>query len=449
MTPAIQMPEAKPIAAATYFLPILQQSAADAAFQWRQVQDSLYSHLHTLADIDQLQRRLQANLDGLALGAQGWAVAQKNLGRFKHAGEAFVAWSVALAQQRYPEMQGLWRLCSAHGDNTWEGMLTAFARCSPAYFGELSRVLLRSDEPDKLAFALHAAALHHGHWKADLPAHLRRAQHDALHSRDSQACAAALALLATQGDVRDFSGLLRIVQMHDSPEVLRLGVVAMSSLGLRRIDSVVGNTLQGMVRQLGQVMHQARGHARWVAERHLMEAAMYLAHGLPLGQHDPAWLQTLPGSYAAIFVGHHGDVQLVPLLLQHMQDPAHAPAAFAAFCMLSGADLQDSRLHKQVSGSEAPARDPSRATAGLPQPDAAAVQAWWASRAGDFKARKLYLAGQPANVAWCERLLNHSATSQTQRLAAMLHLRAIQPSRRSIDIRSPSFGLSAWPGATE
>jgi uncharacterized protein (TIGR02270 family) len=74
---------------------------------------------------------------------------------------------------------------------------------------------------------------------------------------------------------------------------------------------------------------------------------------------------------------------------------------------------------------------------GLPWPDAARVQAWWADHAGRFVPGIRYFVGAPISHEQCLHVLRTGY--QRQRIAAALHRSLLAPGTALFEWRAPAW----------
>lgn len=132
--------------------------------------------------------------------------------------------------------------------------------------------------------------------------------------------------------------------------------------------------------------------------------------------------------------GELGDPANIPALLRLMQEDALSRIAAQAFCQITGIDLTDLNLEQnapegfKAGPSDNPddtdtASDPDEA---LPWPNRAELEQWWSQHSQHFTARTRYLAGKPVTTAHCFQLLAQG--NLLQQKAAALQLKALNPS---------------------
>lgn len=142
--------------------------------------------------------------------------------------------------------------------------------------------------------------------------------------------------------------------------------------------------------------------------------------------------------------GLHGSVDWVPWLIQQMQEGnPHARLAGESFSMVTGADLAAQALD----------RPPPEDTAGgtnddgddvamdedddLPWPDAVRVQTWWDANAAKLRATGRRFLGAVPDDTHCLKVLRTGM--QRQRITAAYHLCLQQPGRPLFNCAAPAW----------
>ena len=139
-----------------------------------------------------------------------------------------------------------------------------------------------------------------------------------------------------------------------------------------------------------------------------------------------------------------GDPGFVPWLIGQMAAERTARAAGEAFSLITGADLAWLDLERKppqvtTAGPNDDPDDPNvdmDADEGLPWPDPALIETWWASHRGSFTAAGRYFMGEPVSRAKCIEVLRNGF--QRQRIAAALHLCLIEPGSVLFEWRAPA-----------
>lgn len=140
-------------------------------------------------------------------------------------------------------------------------------------------------------------------------------------------------------------------------------------------------------------------------------------------------------------IGALGDPHYVPWLIEQMREADHARVAGEAFSALTGLDLA---YGDAPEGFEAgPSDDPADTDVamdedeGLPWPDPAKIETWWAANAARFTPGTRCFLGEAPTPALFGTVL--AAGYQRQRAAAAEHLVLSAPGRPLFDIRAPAW----------
>jgi uncharacterized protein (TIGR02270 family) len=168
---------------------------------------------------------------------------------------------------------------------------------------------------------------------------------------------------------------------------------------------------------------------------------------VPRDAHE--WIATLvqhESTYrlAIIAIAALGDPAYIDGLLRCATIQTYARSAGDAFALITGADLVRDRLTSAApAGFEGgPTDDPGDpdvspdADAGLPWPDIAKLNTWWAEHRERFTAGTRYLAGQPVSIETCKAILRDG--NQRRRAVAALEWSALVPGKQLFDVTLPT-----------
>lgn len=139
-----------------------------------------------------------------------------------------------------------------------------------------------------------------------------------------------------------------------------------------------------------------------------------------------------------------GDPADVPGLIDHMVSDSLARLAGEAFSLITGADLAALDLERRPPEEfeSGPDDNPDHSNVamdeddGLPWPEPARVQAWWAVNSSRFQPGVRHFMGEPLNADNCLRVLR--AGYQRQRIAAALYLSLLNPGTALFEWRAPA-----------
>jgi uncharacterized protein (TIGR02270 family) len=400
---------------------ICEEHAQQAAFLWLLRDNAARDTAYDLAELAELDERVEAHLDGLRLaGEAGWNACVAQLAD-PEGGEVFGAAVIAVAGW---DLRGVARVLNTFGDapDLARGFVAALGwtpfdqvrrllpgllgnRCPPSlhWLGISACVAHRQDpgaplgnallssQPRLKARALRAAG---ELGRTDLLADVR----NELRSPDEECRFWAAWSAALFGETASAQALWSFAS-GNGPFAERA-----ACMGMRRMDPTVAYT---WLYSLATTAQDAR----------------------------------VPLSAAAAL----GDPTIVPWLLDAMKTPTTARLAGGALTRITGVDLSTEELQgKAPEGFDAgPTEEPSDENVAmdpdesLPWPEAAAVAAWWQRHAGEFKRGTRYLLGKPMTPEWLEAVMR--AGSQPARAAAALELSLRQPRRPVFEVRAPGF----------
>jgi uncharacterized protein (TIGR02270 family) len=404
---------------------IVEQHAEDAAFLWHRRDLAVESAHYRLADLADLDERLEAQIDAIRVaGDAGVAVCEERLSA-GDAGEIFVR--MVLAAER-GDLQAIARLLDRGGGSAdasreiasalgwvdaprFDDLLPGFLdpACPPPlqWVGISACAARRLDPGDALARALSAG-------EGRLIARALRAVGQ-LGRREL--LPNVRRHLDAEDDTCRFAAAWSAVLLGDVAVVPTLWTFATFAAGRERIAA--------SARALAlRAMSADAGRAR-VDE---------LATG-----GDGGGLRS-----AVIGAGTVGDPTLVPWLLERMRTPELARVAGESFSLITGVDLVAERLAIQPpqgfsSGPTEDANDDDTALdpdEHLPWPDVDGLQTFWARRGGGFAPRVRHLLGQPIVEGSPTRALRRG--TQRQRAAAALEITLRAPGHPLFEVRAPA-----------
>jgi uncharacterized protein (TIGR02270 family) len=372
--------------------------------------------LHVLRRFDE---RAAAHLAGIAIADDaGAALCARALERTT-TGTLFVAATMALERHDAARLSALCALAESLPDAR-SGFLSAFGWATRDDLKRLISGYLRSDNVFLRYVGLTACALHRvdpGQWPRWLTDHERLVRERALRTvgelgRSSliEACVDA----AAQDDSDQYWPARSAVLLGDQGAALQTLCGVAAKNGPHRMSA-----LQLTI----QVMSLASAH-KWLT--HLSEAGI-----------DPRIL--IAGS------GVSGDPLFVPWLVRHMGQPATGRIAGEAFGLITGADLVALKLERSapVDFVVAPSDDPNEFNVdsdpdeGLPWPDAARIDAWWATNSHKFQKGTRYFMGAPVTREHCVDVLKNGY--QRQRILAAHYLCLLEPGTPLFNTSAPAW----------
>lgn len=433
---------------------LVRRHAEDAAFYWSQRSNTAFSPLLSFARFAHFDRLLDAHLDGLRVADQqsikadgcggnaGWHFVWANLKRWKGAGEAFVAYVLALEHAQsgnQARMSALWPLLEKHADTMLAGVVSACAWVEDEVARPwLEAWLAQRDFPLLQAVALRAYACRRETPQGvDLGA-LLASPHPNLRQ-------AACKLAGVQG----LSGLrekLFALRGDAALEVRAAALLALFQMGAFAGDETLLGDLWQTLKLCSDLHTHSRGLAKKRAALQSQTLARIVGHATPCGHAAlaPA-LRTLPQRLAILVLAHQGNPSAVPALIALMgKKPYAADARLAAWALsfitgldwsLPGLTLPAPALPEDEDERITPLQDPD---VGLPWPNVPAVSAWWDSNAARFGAGMPMLLGGSATDP--EHLFSVLRTgAQVSRWSAAMRLTQVDHAQPLFETRAPSI----------
>ena len=400
---------------------IHEEHARQASFLWLLRDSATRDTAYDLAELTELDDRIEAHLDGLRLAGEGGWEACKALLEEPEGGEVFGAAVVAVDRW---DLRGVARVLDAFAGafNLARGFVAALGwtpfdrvkrllpgllsgRCSPAlhWLGISACAAHRQDPGPALGYAIVA--------------------------NDTRLKARALRAAGELGRV-DLLPEIR-VELQAEDEACRFWASWTAALFG---DPSAAQSLWGFASGAGSFAERAA----CMAMRRMDPSVAY------------TWLYSLAGSArdARVPFGAAaalGDPAIVPWLLEAMRAPETARLAGGALTMITGVDMVTEKLEGpapegfQAGPTDNPddedvSMDPDES---LPWPDHAAVEKWWRGHAGELKRGTRHLLGKPMTPEWLDKVLKTG--SQPARAAAALELSLRQPRRPVFEVRAPGF----------
>lgn len=373
--------------------------------------------LHRLARLDE---RLYAHLDGLMVaGDAGYRLAQEAI-EVPGVGQLFALAVLAIERQDRPQIDRLLALVDALPDAA-RGLASAFGWVSSESLRGFTAPLLTGAEPLQRWLGIAACAAH----RVDAGKPLDQA----LSAADARERALALKAAGTLGRTERVAAC--IDRLADPDPACRYHAAAAATL--LGSEKPSAEALRGIALAGGP-------HSLRALELHLLASAPARAREV---------VRTLAADSsqrrrAIQAAGWAGDVQVVPWLIQQMQEPDHARVAGESFMLLTGANL--AQLDLELKGDAPAAAGPTDnledgnvaldEDESLPWPDVAAVQAWWQRNADRFPVGVRCFAGAEATAAQCLQVLK--TAGQRQRHAAALLLSLMKPGAALFNVAAPA-----------
>jgi uncharacterized protein (TIGR02270 family) len=400
---------------------IYEEHARQAAFLWLLRDSAARDAAYDLAELAELDDRVEAHLDGLRLAGEGGWEACKALLAEPEGGEVFGAAVVAVDRW---DLRGVARVLDAFGGapDLARGFVAALGWTPWDRVRKLLPGLLAGRSPPPLQWLGISACTAHRQDPGPALGYALLSTDPRLKARALRA-AGELARADLLPEVR--------ADLRSDHEACRFWAAWSSALFG---DPAAAQALWSFASGAGPFADRAACVAMRRMDPGVATTWLYSLAG---AARDPR----VPLSAAAAL----GDPAIVPWLLESMRAPEIARLAGGALAMITGLDLAAEKLAaKPPEGFEAgPTDDPNDEDVSmdpdesLPWPDVAAVGAWWRAHAGEYKRGTRYLLGKPMTPEWLEQVLR--AGSQPARAAAALELSLRQAKRPLFEVRAPGF----------
>ena len=400
----------KPFCSTPRIIPlVVSQHVEDAAVLWEHRSELARGGHAKLSHLRRFDDRLSAHLDGLRVaGPEAWPLCLAALEKPSD-GAMFAAARYALEAQRSDWVDLLFAAVQGNGAGG-RGLCSAFA-WQPADVS--SRPI--SSSPANEIIAGHAAVAAAALQRRDVSEafwNQTRSPHATIRARTWRA--------AGELGRRELVSAC-VTSMHEEKDPACRFWSTWSAVLLGDRNSALA-TLASLAMQPGPWRERAFDLASLV-----MPVAT--AHQLlqPLSRDQGETRRLIRGA------GRVGDPRYVSWLIGQMANDELARVAGEAFSFITGADLAALDLERAPPDhlESGPNDDPAHAHVamdeddGLPWPDAARVQAWWADHASRFVPGVRYFIGAPVSHEQCLHVLRTGY--QRQRIAAALHRSLLAP----------------------
>ncbi len=412
----------------TNFMPVetvIFQHADEAAFIWNRRAQAVSAATYRLDDLDALDTRLDANIDGLRIaGDDGWRMAVEQLS-WQEGGEVFTAAVLALESGRAEKIEPVLEAALADYDgvstsDAFRGLVSAFGWVSFERVRHRLEAHLASDSPQLRTIGIAGSAIH----RQNPGLHLK----NAIESSDPILRARALKAAGELGRVDLLNQLHNATSEDERSRFYRAWSMAL--LGWKEAAA----ELQIITVEEGQYSERAA------------DCAVRL---MPI-EDARAWLTELSGNeettrLAAKGAGALGDPAVMTWLLSQMDIPNNARAAGEAFSMITGVDIAYDDLEADwPEGFEAgPTDEPDDENVemdrdeDLPFPNPELIKEWWNSNRDRFSTGQRYFLGLPLDEQGLKTGLVNGF--QRQRIAAALELALSEPESVLLEVRAPGF----------
>lgn len=399
---------------------IVEQHAEDASHLWLLRDRASESARYTLAELAELDGRLEAHLDGLRVaGDAGWAMCRALLERGER-GDVFPAAVLAFEGDDPAAVETVVRAGFSAAE-AFDELVSALGWVQTETAERWLRPMLRAEAAAYRRLGTAAAAAHR------------------LHSFPE------LAALIDDADPHTRARAVRAAGALKRRELLpRLAERTSDAAAAVRFWAVWSAVLMGEGAAAGAL--RAFGAAGGLFAR---EAAALLPRVVPLAA-SRDWLRSLAQApstarLAVIGCGAAGDPAFVPILIGRMAVPEHARIAGEAFSMITGVDLayEDLDADPPEDFDAGPTEDPEDEQVDmdpdedLPWPHRERIERWWAANGGAFGPGRRHLCGRPIDEQCCRRVLRDG--TQPQRRAAAYELALANAKAALFAWRAPGF----------
>jgi uncharacterized protein (TIGR02270 family) len=396
---------------------IVARHADEAAFLWSLRRQACSEPDYTLLDLQSLDERVEANLEGLRVAADlGWDACRANLEKMA-AGEVFALSVVAFSSNRRDWMRdALFAACAE--PHLQSGLVSALGWLPFETVSPWLSLLLRSSTPEYRRIALAAYAIH----RCDPGSHLSAAVNDPNPGLRSRA-------LRAVGELRrqDFRGTLLDHLRDDDSDCRFWSAWSLTLLGER----------QGLA-ELRRVVEAAEPQQLRALE--LVVRAMHV-------EESRSWVSDVSrrgvSPTIVMAVGIMGDPVAAGWLIDRMSEPLLAKVAGEAFATMCGVDLalqdlvhepDDTPTDSESAEADAVDENLQHYENNLPVPAPSLVAAWWQENRQRFTAGTRFMCGQPISVQAARSIL--VSGKQRQRRAAALQLACLDASAPYYEVRA-------------
>lgn len=386
---------------------VYEQFFETASFLWILRAIALNQPHYYLADVLELEQRIDAQIEGLMISVEdAWKICQQGL-TLKEAGEVFTATLIAFKSHDAVKIQKVIE-AGLETNETFKGLVSALAWLPEKFIHVWIKKFLNSKDLHHKHLALAVCSLRQENPGEQLTRIFERKdckQNTALYSQ----------ALQLAGDLKrqDLIPFLNEATESDDKDIKFWSNYASIQLG----NHTVLSNLEPYVFHPGP--HQA--------------AAINLVFKmLPVGQ-ARQWISRLgkdstQNRMVIKATGVLGDPHAVNWLIKKMHDPVLAKLAAEAFTLITGLDLRKHKLIVQVTpdivmqpndntSDQNTALDDDE---NLPYPDAEKIASIWMSHGQNFVAGQRYFLGKAITADWLKH--NRKTASQRQRHLANLEL---------------------------
>jgi uncharacterized protein (TIGR02270 family) len=391
-----------------------------AAFLWLLRDAAVWSPHYTLRDLEQLDERIEAHLDGLRIAEDaGWVMSKQELAHGEP-GEVFTAGVMAFQSGELNRIQPVLDVACRSLD-LGRPLISALGWLQlDEALGPIQQ-LMASESPVLRRFGIAGAALH----RLDPGPPLDRALGHADPLLRGRACQAA-------GEIGRRNLLPQIREsLTDKDEGCRFAAA--------RAAGLLGDA--SAVRVLGAF---AAGGGRFADEACTLGIRLF-DEATALAAHRELAQRPTLHRVAVLAAGAAGYPSLVPWLFEQMRRPELARIAGEALTTITGLDLASHGFegHPPDGFDAGPSEDPADDDVALdpdenlPWPNEETLQQWWSEAQGEFRSDTRYMLGEPVTAESLWRAL-HTGRQRT-RAAAAIELALASAGHPLFEVRAPAF----------
>ncbi|MBV9644197.1 MAG: TIGR02270 family protein, partial [Verrucomicrobia bacterium] len=396
---------------------VVQQHAGEAAFLWTMRDRAVHSPLYALKDINRVDGRVEAHLDGLRTAGSFGRELWQNMLDSKQSGEYFAVGALAFESGHSTAIEKILSSCGKF--ELMRGVVAGLGWIPFEHVKERIRELLTAEELVARRVGIAAAAIHRA-----CPTWLL---HGATTDRDPFLRARAYRAIGEMG-VLELLPRLR-GGFGDSDEGARFAAAWSATRLSENLDSIA--TLRLIAESTSRYAYDAVALA---VRRMKNEAANQWL--LLLAKRKEKVRTALVGAAAT------GDPSLIPWIMDQMSVPNFARAAGRAFSMITGANLEfeDLDCNRPAEFGIVPNDDPKDAEVAMEEdtelrwPDTKEIARWWKKRQADFVPGKRFLCGKAITDVVLREVL--AKGFQPDRAAAALEISLQDPTMPLFEVRS-------------
>jgi len=397
---------------------IVSQHADEASFLWFQRNGLVVSAHHSVQHLTNHDNRISAHLDGLRVAAEdGW----KGSGpTSEDPGTLFVGTVLALEAGDTERLNALLSLAEAV-PALQPGLIAAFGWVSASFLQGTVKELLGARSSFRRRIGIACCVMHGVDPKQSLDA--------AVVDKDLMLRASALCGVGELGRT-DLAGICDPDRVdHDACRFFAARSAVLLGNRGRPLDEL-------MAIGLGPFANQTSARRLALQAMTVDTAHGILQHLAKESQHR-RWL--IEGSGVA------GDPTYVPWLIGHMKDPQVARLAGEAFSLIAGTDFVALNLERArpVDFESGPTDDPADDNVdldpdeGLPWPDIAKIEKWWAANQQRFQKGVRYFMGAAVTRKHSIDVLKNGY--QRQRILAAHYLCLLEPGTPLFNTSAPAW----------